>query len=209
MGIAIIGAEYQLGSYLINALGEEAIPSTHEELDVIDMEDLNILKEFQLNMIINIPPYLKTCKCNENPEKTFLVNVVEMLNITKDTEEIGAIRSYITNYIFEGEKGKLNTGEDALNLISIYKTSKLTGGVFTRNYPDRYYIIKVASSLSVAGANGKGGNLANWVIEKARKGEKLRIINDHVMSPTYTPQGDERTCKFLQNSAEVWRSTTW
>ncbi|NJE27149.1 NAD-dependent epimerase/dehydratase family protein, partial [Thermococcus sp. MV5] len=102
----------------------------------------------------------------------------------------------------DGEKGAPYTEEDMPNPINVYGASKYMGEVFTRNYSEKYYIIRVASLYGKAGASGKGGNFVNWVIEKAKRGEELRIVDDQFMSPTYTMDVARTLKKFLKIQPE-------
>ncbi|MEM3587447.1 MAG: sugar nucleotide-binding protein, partial [Candidatus Jordarchaeaceae archaeon] len=53
-------------------------------------------------------------------------------------------------------------------------------------FAEKYYIIRVSSLFGVAGASGKGGNFVETMLRKAEKGEEIKVVDDMVMSPTYT-----------------------
>ncbi|GAB6136347.1 dTDP-4-dehydrorhamnose reductase [Thermococcus prieurii] len=190
MRVAIIGANGQLGTDLVEVFGEkgfDVVPLTHGDLDVTVPESLEILKEVRPDVIINTAAYVRVDDAERYPEKAFSVNAIGALNVARAAEEVGAVNVYIsTDYVFDGEKGELYTEDDIPNPINVYGASKLAGEVFTRNYSRRHYIIRVASLYGKAGASGKGGNFVNWVIERAKRGERLRIVRDQVMSPTHT-----------------------
>ncbi|CAB50092.1 dTDP-4-dehydrorhamnose reductase [Pyrococcus abyssi] len=187
MRVAVIGANGQLGTDLVEVFGEEAIPLTRKDLDVTDFESLKILKELKPEVIINTAAYVRVDDAELYPEEAFKVNAIGALNVARIANEIGAINVYIsTDYVFDGAKGEPYTEEDIPNPINVYGASKYIGEIFTRNYSKKYYIIRVASLYGKAGARGKGGNFVEWVIKKANKGEELRIVNDQFMSPTYT-----------------------
>ena len=187
MRVAVIGANGQLGTDLVGIFREEAIPLTHKDLDVTDFESLKILKELKPDVIINTAAYVRVDDAEIYPEKAFAVNTIGALNVARIAEEIGAINVYIsTDYVFDGEKGEPYTEDDAPNPINVYGASKYAGEIFTRNYSSRHYIVRVASLYGKAGASGKGGNFVEWVIEKAKRGEGLKIVNDQFMSPTHT-----------------------
>jgi len=203
MKVAIIGAKGQLGSDLVKVFGEEAIPLTHKDLDVTDFESLKILKELGPDVIINTAAYHKTDECEENPEKTFLVNSVGARNVALISKKIDAINVYIsTDYVFSGTKGEPYTEEDVPNPINVYGVSKYAGEIFTKNYSQKYYIIRVASLYGKAGASGKGGNFVEFMIEKAKKGEEIRVVDDMFMSPTYTKDVARILKKFLELKPE-------
>ncbi|WP_148882944.1 dTDP-4-dehydrorhamnose reductase [Thermococcus aciditolerans] len=191
MRVAIIGANGQLGTDLVKVFGEdpsfEVIPLTHKDLDVTVPETLKALKELKPDVIINTAAYVRVDDAELYPEKAFAVNAIGALNVARIASEIDAINIYIsTDYVFDGEKGEPYTEEDVPNPINVYGASKYAGEIFTRNYSGKYYIIRVASLYGKAGASGKGGNFVEWVIEKAKRGEEPKIVNDQFMSPTYT-----------------------
>lgn len=191
MRVAIIGANGQLGNDLVEVFSEdpefEVIPLTHKDLDVTVLDSLKILKDIKPDVVINTAAYVRVDDAELYPEKAFAVNTIGALNVARVANEIDAVNVYIsTDYVFDGEKGEPYTEEDIPNPINVYGTSKYAGEIFTRNYSPKHYIIRVASLYGKAGASGKGGNFVEWVIEKAKRGEELRIVDDQFMSPTYT-----------------------
>lgn len=203
MRVAVVGASGQLGTDLMKVFGEdssfEVIQLTHKDLDVTRPETLSLLKEIKPDVIINTAAYVRVDDAELYPEKAFAVNAIGALNVARVAGEIGAINVYIsTDYVFDGEKGEPYTEDDVPNPINVYGTSKYAGEVFTRNYSRKYYIIRVASLYGKAGASGKGGNFVEWVIEKARRGEELRIVDDQFMSPTYTGEVARTLKEFLK-----------
>ncbi|KUK16996.1 dTDP-4-dehydrorhamnose reductase [Thermococcus sibiricus] len=207
MRVAVIGANGQLGSDLVEVFSNdkdfEVIPLTHKDLDVTDFESLKILKEIKPEVIINTAAYVRVDDAEVYPEKAFQVNAVGALNVARIANEIDAINIYIsTDYVFDGTKGEPYTEEDTPNPINVYGTSKYAGEIFTRNYSPKHYIIRVASLYGKAGARGKGGNFVEWVIEKAKRGEELKIVDDQFMSPTYTKDVARVLREFLKIEPE-------
>ena len=207
MRVAVIGANGQLGSDLVEVFSNdkdfEVIPLTHKDLDVTDFESLKILKEIKPEVIINTAAYVRVDDAEVYPEKAFQVNAVGALNVARIANEIDAINVYIsTDYVFDGTKGEPYTEEDVPNPTNVYGVSKYAGEIFTRNYSPRHYVIRVASLYGKAGASGKGGNFVEWVIEKAKRGEELKIVDDQFMSPTYTKDVARVLKEFLKVRAE-------
>ncbi|WP_054840611.1 dTDP-4-dehydrorhamnose reductase [Thermococcus peptonophilus] len=210
MRIAIVGANGQLGTDLVEISSEdpefEVVPLTHKDLDVAVLDSLKILKEVKPDVIINTAAYVRVDDAELHPEKAFAVNAIGALNVARIANDIGAINVYIsTDYVFDGEKGgEPYTEEDTPNPINVYGgASKYAGGeIFTRNYSSKHYIIRVASLYGKAGASGKGGNFVEWVIERAKSGEELRIVDDQFMSPTYTKDVARTLKEFLKLKPE-------
>ncbi|MCD6099190.1 MAG: dTDP-4-dehydrorhamnose reductase [Candidatus Marinimicrobia bacterium] len=203
MKVAVIGANGQLGSDLVEVFGEKVIPLTHKDLDVSDFESLKILKELKPDVIINTAAYVRVDDAELYPEKAFQVNAIGALNVAKVANEIDAINVYIsTDYVFDGTKGEPYTEEDAPNPLNVYGLSKYAGEIFTRNYSTKCYIIRVASLYGKAGASGKGGNFIEFIIQKAKNREEIRVVDEMFMSPTYTKDVARTLKKFLELKPE-------
>ncbi len=224
MKVAIIGANGQLGSDLVGVLKEEAIPLTHRDLDVTEPESVKILKELMPDVVINTAAYVRVDDAEVEVENAFQVNAIGALNIAKACNDINAVNVYIsTDYVFDGTKGEPYEEEDIPNPINVYGLSKYTGEVFTRNFslcgapphdpaspvralkktsPKKYYVIRSSSLYGKAGARGKGGNFVEFMIQKARSGEELKVVDDQFMSPTYTKDVAVMLKRFLELEPE-------
>lgn len=191
MKVAIIGAKGQLGSDLVKVFGDDAIPFTHDDIDVTNYDSLKKIKSLKPDVIINTAAFHKTDDCEDNPEKTFAVNAIGARNITKLCNEINATNVYIsTDYVFDGSKlnqyGPSPYCEDDIpNPINTYGISKVAGELYTR-LTNTCYIIRIASLFGTAGASGKGGNFVETMIKKAKNNEDIKVVDDMIMSPTYT-----------------------
>jgi len=186
MRVVVIGASGQLGSDIVKVF-KNAISLTHDDIEVTDLKSCEILKEMEPNVVINCAAFVRVDDCEVNPEVAFKVNGVGAYNVARICRETNAINIYIsTDYVFNGVKNEPYTENDIPNPINIYGLSKLAGEIATKNYSPKHYIIRVASLYGVKGARGKGGNFVETIIERAKKGEELRVVDDIVMSPTYT-----------------------
>ena len=204
MKVAILGANGQLSSDLVETFGEDAIPLTHRDLDVTEPENMKILKELKPEVIINTAAYVRVDDAEVEVEKAFRVNAIGALNIAKVCNEINAVNVYIsTDYVFDGAKGKPYDEEDVPNPINVYGLSKYIGEIFTRNYSKRYYIIRVASLYGKAGARGKGGNFVDSMIQKAKNEAEITVVDDVFMSPTYTKDVSRMLKRFLDLDLEI------
>lgn len=187
MRISIIGANGQLGSDLVKAFRNEEVEAfTHSDLDVGNFDSLIKLKESKPEFIINTAAFHKTDDCEDNPEKTFSVNAIGARNVARVCNELGATMVCIsTDYVFDGLKNVPYNENDTPNPINTYGISKVAGESYTK-LADKHYIFRVASLFGAAGASGKGGNFVETMIKKARNIEEIKVVDDMIMSPTYT-----------------------
>jgi dTDP-4-dehydrorhamnose reductase len=201
MRIVIVGSTGQLGTDLMKTFCEdhELIGLTHHDIEVSSISSCLTLKERHPDVIINTAAFHKTDQCEEEPEKTFLINAVGPKNVAKISKEIEATIVFVsTDYVFDGEKNKPYTEDDVPNPINTYGISKLAGELFTKQNP-KHYVIRTASLFGASGANGKGGNFVETMITKAKKQEPISVVDDQWMSPTYTEDAAKIMKKIIES----------
>ena len=192
MKAAVIGAGGQLGSDLVDAF--DAVPLSHQDVDVTDPDSIDILREIMPDLVINAAAYVRVDDAEDQAEEAFRVNAVGALNVARACDKIGAINVFIsTDYVFDGAKGEPYGEDDPVNPINIYGLSKLAGEIATRNYSSKHYVIRVASLYGRAGS----GNFVKSIIKKARDEGEIRVVDDVFMSPTYTKDVSNILRKFL------------
>ncbi len=193
MKVALIGANGQLGNDLIATAPKKInlIPLKRADIDVTIREQVEeVIISIHPDLVLNTSAYVKVDIAEDEPEKAFLVNAVGVKNLAQACKKTGAVLLHIsTDYVFDGKKIKNKepyTEEDIPNPINIYGISKYAGELIIQNYLEKYYIVRVASLYGKAGASGKGGNFVYTILNKAKKREPLKVIDDIYMSPTYT-----------------------
>jgi len=185
--VAVIGSQGQLGSDIVHALGShDVVGLTHEDIEVMHRESCEQLARHSPDVVINTAAYHRVDECEENPKKAFAVNAIGAKNVCEVCGEIGARVVFIsTDYVFNGKKGEPYTEKDRPHPVNTYGISKLAGEMYTRLAP-QHYVFRVASLFGVRGASGKGGNFVETIVKKANAGEPLTVVDDTVMSPTFT-----------------------
>ena len=189
--IAVIGSTGQLGGDIAEVFSKndsfECVPLSHSDIDVVDANSCQVLKEIKPDFVINTASFVRVDDCEVMPEKAMQVNGIGALNVAKVCKEINAFNIYIsTDYVFDGEKKEPYVEEDFPQPINVYGASKYLGEVFTKAYSDSYAIVRVASLYGKRGARGKGGNFVEFMISKAKNNEDIYVVDDMIMSPTYT-----------------------
>lgn len=192
MKVAIIGASGQLGFDLVRAFTteHETVPLTHADIDITDFKlSVKILKNIQPETVINCAAYVRVDDAEECTDKAFAVNALGARNIAQICKDMDSILVHIsTDYVFDGRKTKPYIEEDIPNPLNVYGNSKLAGEYFVRNMLEKHYIIRSSSLFGVAGASGKGGNFVETMIKKAKNHEEIKVVDDMIMSPTYTKE---------------------
>jgi dTDP-4-dehydrorhamnose reductase len=47
-------------------------------------------------------------------------------------------------------------------------------------------LVRTCGLYGAAGSRGKGGNFVETMLEKARRGDRIEVVNDQTVTPTYT-----------------------
>jgi dTDP-4-dehydrorhamnose reductase len=189
--IAIIGARGQLGFDLVRTFkntDHEIVPLTHSDIDITKLKPSEeILKNIKPDVVINCAAYVRVDDAEEFTEKAFAVNALGARNTALVCNELNSVMVHIsTDYIFDGKKKQPYTEDDTPNPLNAYGNSKLAGEYFVRNIFEKHYIIRSSSLFGTAGASGKGGNFVETMIKKAQNKEDIKVVDDMIMSPTYT-----------------------
>jgi len=183
--VLIIGADGMLGGELFRTLKENdvCIGSTIQELDISDYDQtIAIIKRLEPQVVINVAAFTMVDLCEQEKEKSFVVNAQGARNVAIGCQEVGAKCIYLsTDYVFDGKKKTPYEEDDPPNPISVYGLSKFQGEKYVQEILDDYLIIR--SSWLFA---QEGINFVNTIIKLAREKNELAMVNDQKGSPTYT-----------------------
>jgi len=189
--IVIIGSEGQLGSELVDTFqscNNTVIGLSHKEINIEDNQSVkNGIASIKPDMVINCAAYVLVDKAEVEPLKAFEINGIGSLNIAKICNEIKSSYTYIsTDYVFPGNKKSAYLETDNPDPINVYGVSKLIGENLARQACNNTLIVRVSSLFGKAGSKRKGGNFIEAIIAKAKSNEKIQVVNDTYISPTYT-----------------------
>ncbi|HEC34448.1 MAG TPA: dTDP-4-dehydrorhamnose reductase [Chloroflexi bacterium] len=187
--VMVIGANGQLGSDLVRALqDQELIPLTHRDVDICEPVGVRAtLRRYRPEVVINTAAYHKVDECEANAERAFAVNTLGVRNLALACREEDVVLVHLsTDYVFDGRKGSGYVETDPPNPINVYGISKLAGECFVKYLLERHFIVRTSGLFGVAGSSGKGGNFVELMLRLAREGRAIRVVDDQVLSPTYT-----------------------
>ncbi|MDO8443571.1 MAG: dTDP-4-dehydrorhamnose reductase [Candidatus Azambacteria bacterium] len=186
--VLITGANGQLAFDLIRIFsdGYEVIKAVHDDFDVADkIATENFIKNCAPDIVINTAAYHKIEECELNPERSFAVNAIGAFNVSKAAAAIGAkIIFFSTDYVFDGSK-EYFIESDTPNPLNVYSSSKLAGENLTKIANENHYVIRTGWLFGVH-QSGKGYNFVGLMLEKAKNGGVIKVVNDQFGSPTYS-----------------------
>ncbi len=188
MRIAIIGANGRLGQALLRAFhGHQLVAWTRQDFDILDHDrTAHAIRSTSPHVVINTAAFHHTDACEDDPERSFSVNAIAVRNIARTCHACGSIIVQVsTDYVFDGRKGEPYEETDSPNPINVYGASKLAGEYLVRSACERHYVVRTASLFGHAEGTTKR-SFVELVLDKARRNEPLAVVDDVVMSPTYT-----------------------
>jgi dTDP-4-dehydrorhamnose reductase len=190
--VLLIGANGQLGSDLkkvFAAAGDEVVALTHAQMDVCDPERVAaVVTEVQPQVVLNTAAFHKVEECEKKPELAFQVNGAAAMNLAQTCQKAGAVLVHFsTDYVFGGYSRNTPFEEnDRPAPLNAYGVSKLAGEYLIASNTDRYFVLRVCGLYGIAGSSGKGGNFVENMLKKALAGERVRVVEDQILTPTYT-----------------------
>lgn len=120
----------------------------------------------------------------ENRGRVYAVNVDGTANIASACSALDCKLLYIsTDYVFDGQ-GDEPWRPDCRTYapLNVYGRSKLEGELAVASAVERFFIVRTAW---VFGVNGK--NFVRTMLELGRTHDSLRVVDDQIGTPTYTP----------------------
>lgn len=130
--------------------------------------------------VINCAAWTDVDGCEEDEDRAFAVNASGPENLARACRKIGSVFVTVsTDYVFDGTKDGFYTQRDNPNPLSVYANSKLAGERKAQQEHARTIVVR---SGFIFGAGGK--NFLSTVVDRARRGEKLRTIRDAWGTPT-------------------------
>ncbi|MER3456536.1 MAG: dTDP-4-dehydrorhamnose reductase [candidate division GAL15 bacterium] len=203
--VAVVGASGQLGRELVRVLEHsgECKGFGHEDVECTDPRSVTAaLAPYRPDVVVNCAAFVRVDACEEDPRRAFEVNALGALNVARACREVGARCVYIsTDYVFDGTKAGPYAEQDRPNPVNVYGASKLAGEhLVLQTCPDAL-LVRVASLYGGTGARGKGTNFVLTILERARRGEALRVVHDVRMSPTYAPDAAQAIVALLRRRA--------
>jgi dTDP-4-dehydrorhamnose reductase len=195
MKIMLIGANGQLGHDLVRILPQgpdpwEVVALTHTDIEITDRASIQrALDIHQPQVVLSTAAFHKLELCEEDAEKAFAVNAIGTRNLAMACRSSKAVFVFIsTDYVFGGdlERTVPYQESDVPAPVNVYGISKLAGENFIRYLMDRYFIVRVSGLYGISGSSGKGGNFVELMLRLAREGKDIRVVNDQILTPTYT-----------------------
>jgi dTDP-4-dehydrorhamnose reductase len=184
--VMVTGASGQLGRSLQDLAGDypnlEFVFMTSKDLDITDFKKVDHAFEMgNFKYCINCAAYTNVEEAEKSGEKAFKVNTEAVKNLALACKRNGVTLIHIsTDYVFDGEKGSPYTVNNLPNPINQYGKSKWEGEKYVQKIMEVHYIVRTSWLYH----KNYGKNFYRTILDKAKRGEELRITDEQVGCPT-------------------------
>src|SRR3989338_9215136 len=200
MKIALIGARGQLGTDLQKVIPQDnLINLNYPDFDITQQTAISRqLTALHPDIVINTAAYNLVDRAEQYPDEAMAVNYHGVENLVDYCQKNDLpLVHFSTDYVFGADKNRHRpyTEQDKPCPINKYGQSKLLGEQIIQKNLKKYFLIRTSGLIGTAGSEGKGGNFIEAIIKKAKKDKQLKIVDDQILTPTYT----------LDLAKQVWR----
>lgn len=204
--VVIFGAAGQLGvelSRVFSQAGYQLLRLTRAEVDITDAAQVEQhLVRFDPDIVINSAAYNMVDVAEKEPQAAFQVNALAVRHMAVACRQLDArLIHFSTDYVFDGTAGRPYVESDLVHPLGAYAVSKLAGELYAQAYLDSPLIVRTSGVFGPGGLHTARGNFIELMLRLAAGGQTIRVVEDHVASPTFAPALAERTLDLLNKDA--------
>lgn len=196
--VVIFGSGGQLGVELKREFKERGYEVTPLERTDVDITDPAVVEQCIADLdpavVVNSAAYNQVDIAEKEPQAAFLVNALAVRNLALASRQVDAqLVHFSTDYVFDGMAGRAYTEADKPHPIGSYAVSKYAGELYAEAYLDTPLIIRTSGVFGPGGIATNRGNFVELMLRLAGSRNPIRVVEDHVASPTYAPALAART----------------
>lgn len=200
--VAIFGGAGQLGVELVRVFsgsGNQVLPLTRADLDITDAAQVEArLTRFDPDLVLNAAAYNMVDIAEKEPKAAFEVNGLAVRAMAQTCRQIDArFVHFSTDYVFDGTAGRPYSEDDPTHPLGAYAVSKLAGELYAQAYLDAPLIVRTSGVFGPGGLRTARGNFIELMLRLAAGGQPIRVVEDHVASPTFAPALAEKTFELV------------
>ena len=194
----LTGAKGQLANAIKSCAPStvEVIPLTRQQLDICDADAVRqSIARFRPDCVINGAAYNLVDKAEtDGATDAFQINAIGVAHLAgKCKENSIPLVHFSTDYVFDGKKKSAYNETDAVKPLSVYGASKLAGENVVLSTSQQNYVIRVSRLFGPielkenSEAQKPSGNFPLTMLKSAATHSQIRVVNDQIGTPSYTP----------------------
>src|SRR5690348_5745844 len=190
--VVVFGRGGQLGVELCAELerrGYDVRSFDRKALDITKPERVErALAEFEPAAVFNAAAYNHVDVAEQEPMTAYEANALAVRNIALACRQNDArLVHFSTDYVFDGCAGRPYVETDVVHPLGAYAVSKLAGELYAQAYLERPIVARTSGVFGPGGLHTARGNFPELMLRLARQKKPIRVVEDHVASPTYAP----------------------
>ena len=202
--VAIFGCAGQLGVELTRVFNERGYQVTGFSRGGVEITDQTsvqqCLESLDPAIVVNAAAYNQVDLAEKEPANAFQSNAVAVRNMAIACRQIDALLVHFsTDYVFDGTAGRPYVETDSTHPLGAYAVSKLAGELYAQAYLEAPLIIRTSGVFGPGGLHTARGNFVELMLRLAGSGQPIRVMEDHVASPTYAPALAEATAQLVEH----------
>jgi dTDP-4-dehydrorhamnose reductase len=202
----VIGRAGQLGAELVTEFS-----SRNWKVIGFDRHSLNITEPAQVekalaaaeaDVVLNAAAYNQVDVAEREPLAALLVNGLAVRNLALTCRQLATkFVHFSTDYVFDGMTERPYHEADPTRPLSAYGVSKLAGEIYARAYLDDALVVRTSGVFGPAGRTTARGNFVELMLRLAAGSQPIRVVEDHVASPTFAPELARLTVDLIEKKA--------
>ena len=201
----VFGAAGQLGIELVRELQHRRFTVMAWDRSQVDITDpaavQNALANYDAEVVFNAAAYNQVDVAEKEPQAAFQVNALAVRNLALACRQIDAqLVHFSTDYVFDGTARHPYVEEDPTHPLGAYAVSKLAGELYAQAYLDRALVVRTSGVFGPGGLTTARGNFVELMLRLAASPNPIRVVEDHVASPTFAPLLASRTIDLVERN---------
>ena len=201
--IAVFGALGQLGVELCAELGRRGYAVSAFERAQLDVTRADLVEraiaELDPWAVFNAAAYNMVDVAEREPLAALEANGLAVRNLALACRQSDSrLVHFSTDYVFDGTLGRPYVETDVVHPLGAYAVSKLAGELYAQAYLENALIVRTSGVFGVGALKTARGNFPETMLRLAKSGKPLRVVEDHVASPTYAPALASRSIDLLE-----------
>ena len=199
----VFGSHGQLGVELVAEFtrrGYNVLGFERSRVDITDAARVEqTLAREDPAIVLNAAAYNQVDVAENEPLDAYMANGLAVRNLAMACRQLDAqFVHFSTDYVFDGAAGRAYTEEDRPHPLGAYGVSKLAGELYAQAYLDKPLVIRTSGVFGPGGLNTARGNFIETMLRLAGHSRPIRVVEDHVASPTYAPLLAVRTADLIE-----------
>ena len=190
--VVVFGAAGQLGVELVQLLKERGYTVHPFNRASVDITNYSLLEQtlgpLDPHAVINAAAYNQVDVAEQEPQAAYAANGLGVRNLAVACRQLDSLLVHFsTEYVFDGQLGRAYVEDDRTHPLGAYAVSKLAGELYAQAYLENPLIIRTSGVFGPGGLRTARGNFVELMLRLAQTGQPIRVVEDHVASPTYAP----------------------